>query len=119
MWNYVGIVRTDRRLSLALNHIAQIRLEIKEHMPRIPLNSDLVELQGLALVAELIIRCAVERKESRGLHYNLDHAQKADTHWLKDTVVSKNPGEQFFSAIGFKTDEQTYDPRTALSFRHR
>ncbi len=119
MWNYVGIVRTDRRLSLALNHIAQIRMEIKEHMPRIPLNSDLLELQGLALVAELIIRCAVQRQESRGLHYNLDHAQKDDAGWLKDTIVSKHPGEQFIAAVGFMTDEQTYDPRAALSFRHR
>ncbi|MGA2940058.1 MAG: L-aspartate oxidase, partial [Syntrophobacteraceae bacterium] len=66
MWNYVGIVRTDKRLALALTHVVQIRMELKEHMPKIPMNSDLVELQGLALVAELIIRCAVLRKESRG-----------------------------------------------------
>ena len=93
MWNYVGIVRTDKRLALARTHIAQIRMEIREHMPNIPLSSDLLELQNLALVAELIISCAMQRMESRGLHYNLDHSQKDDTHWLRDTIVYRNQTE--------------------------
>ena len=119
MWNYVGIVRTDKRLALALNHIVQIRMELKEHMPKIPVNSDIVELQGLALVAELIIRCAVQRKESRGLHFNVDHPGKDVTHWLKDTVVKKNPAEEFLSTVPFRTDEPASDQGQALSFRHR
>jgi L-aspartate oxidase len=87
MWNYVGIVRKDNRLRLAQNHLAQIQREINEHYPNISLNSDLIELRNLATVAELIVNCALERHESRGLHFNIDHPQKDDERWQRDTTL--------------------------------
>jgi L-aspartate oxidase len=87
MWNYVGIVRKDTRLRLAQNHLAQIQREINEHYPNISLNSDLIELRNLATVAELIVNCALERHESRGLHFNIDHPQKDDERWQRDTTL--------------------------------
>jgi L-aspartate oxidase len=87
MWNYVGIVRTDRRLQLAQNHLAQIQRELDEHYPNISLNSDLIELRNLTTVAEIIVTCARKRSESRGLHYNVDHPQKDDAHWHRDTLL--------------------------------
>ncbi len=87
MWNYVGIVRKDSRLRLAQNHLAQIEREINEHYPHISLNSDLIELRNLATVAQLIVNCALKRRESRGLHFNVDYPQKDDEHWQRDTIM--------------------------------
>jgi L-aspartate oxidase len=87
MWNYVNIVRKDSRLILAQNHLAQIQQEINEHYPNISLNSDLIELRNLATVAELIVICARKRRESRGLHFNVDHPQKDEERWQRDTII--------------------------------
>ena len=89
MWNYVGIVRREKRLQLVKRRLAPILAEIKEHFHDYLLTPDLVELRNIAIIAELIVRSASLRKESRGLHYIVDYPERDDVHFQKDTVLAK------------------------------
>ncbi|MBI9083238.1 MAG: L-aspartate oxidase [Desulfobacterales bacterium] len=89
MWNYVGIVRSNKRLARAQRRIENIQAEIQEYYWNFRVASDLIELRNIATVAELIVKCAMHRKESRGLHFTLEYPGRKDGLWLKDTVIRR------------------------------
>ena len=91
MWDYVGIVRTNRRLARALRRIATLRREIRAYYRDYLVTADLLELRNIAAVAELVIRSAMLRRESRGLHYTLDYPETA-TSMCRDTLIQDLPG---------------------------
>lgn len=85
MWNYVGIVRTTKRLERALHRIEMLKNEIAEYYNDYHVSKNLIELRNLVLVSEMIVRCAMERKESRGLHYTLDYPEQSNE--LRKTIL--------------------------------
>ena len=87
MWDYVGIVRTTKRLDRAHHRIKLLQSEISEYYGNFRITKDLIELRNLASVSELIIESALKRKESRGLHYTTDFPAIDDANSLKNTIV--------------------------------
>ena len=92
MWDYVGIVRTNKRLDRAMRRIRNLRREISQYYHDYLVTPDVLELRNIADVAELVVRSALQRKESRGLHYTLDYPQPDDTQPPKPTRLVDRPG---------------------------
>ena len=89
MWDYMGIVRSDERLARAAAMVGVLRDQTEGDYRRYRLDADLVELRNIGLVADLIVACARRRRESRGLHYNVDHPRRDDRRYGKDTVLHR------------------------------
>jgi len=89
MWDYMGIVRSDERLARAAAMVRVLRDQTESDYWRYRLDADLVELRNVGLVADLIVACARRRRESRGLHYNVDHPKVDDRRYRRDTLLTR------------------------------
>lgn len=85
MWNYVGIVRSNKRLDRAKHRLENILSEFKEYYSQYKLSSDMLELRNISILADLTVKCALKRKESRGIHYSLDYPETKTE--AKDTIL--------------------------------
>ena len=91
MWNFVGIVRSNRRLQAAHIRLTQIQTEVDEYYQRYVLTDDLIELRNLVQTAKIIVESALSRKESRGLHFTLDYPEQLES--ADNSVITKNPNK--------------------------
>ena len=87
MWNYVGIVRSNRRLQRAKKRLDNIMHEVSDYYGALKLHPDIIELRNLALVADLTVQCALSRHESRGIHYNIDYPDTDHAHPPHDSIL--------------------------------
>ena len=87
MWDYVGIVRSDLRLERAFRRLVLLQGEVETFYKKTKVSEELLELRNLTLCATLIVRCAMKRKESRGLHFTTDYPERDDVVFLRDTFV--------------------------------
>lgn len=85
MWNYVGIVRSTKRLERAQHRLANIKNEVREYYSNMKVHPNILELRNIAIVAELTVECALRRHESRGIHYSIDYPNQQDPP--KDTII--------------------------------
>jgi L-aspartate oxidase len=85
MWNYVGIVRSNKRLERAQHRLENLLQEVSDYYFNLKLHPDILELRNIALVANLTVQCALKRKESRGIHYNIDYLEELPV--ARDSVV--------------------------------
>ena len=89
LWDYVGIVRSTKRLERAKTRIQHLRKEIRDYYWNFKVESKLLELRNLVEIAEMIIDCALKRRESRGLHYTLDYSKKQPV--AEDSILQRKP----------------------------
>jgi L-aspartate oxidase len=89
MWDYVGIVRTDKRLQRAATRLRNLHAEVQEFYWNFKVTTDLLELRNLVTVASLVVDSALSRRESRGLHFTLDYPERDDRRFLRDTLLRR------------------------------